>query len=69
MLFLQAKEGLDFCGKLYGIEKELVDVSPEKRYEERLLRSQPVLEAFLVWLNDTKEISLPQSHLGKAIDY
>jgi len=65
----KAKEGLNFCGKLYGIEKELADVLPEKRHEERLLHSKPVLEAFLVWLKETKEISLPQSHLGKAIDY
>ncbi len=46
-----------------------MDVSPEKRHEERLLHSKRVLEAFLVWLKETKEISLPQSHLGKAIDY
>ncbi len=65
----KAREGLDFCNKLFHIEKTLRDSTPEKRYEERLLHSKPVLEAFLVWLQEIKEISLPQSHLGKAIDY
>ncbi|AST58299.1 transposase IS66 [Thermoanaerobacterium thermosaccharolyticum] len=31
-----AKEGLDYCNKLFGIERELRDVTPKERYEERL---------------------------------
>jgi transposase len=54
---------------LYRIEKNLDDKTPEQRYEERLLRSKPVLQAFLAWLNTTKEESLPKTHLGKAITY
>ena len=47
----------------------MADQTPEQRYEERLLRSKPVLEAFLAWLHETKAKSLPQTHLGKAIQY
>jgi transposase len=65
----KALEGLDFCRQLYRIEKNLDDKTPEQRYEERLLRSKPVLQAFLAWLNTTKEESLPKTHLGKAITY
>lgn len=65
----KALEGLNFCSRLYQIEKALNDHTPEQRYEERLLRSKPVLEAFLAWLHTTKEESLPQTHLGKAIQY
>jgi transposase len=65
----KAMEGLEFCNKLFSLEREFVDYEPEKRYEERLLQSEPLLEAFLAWLHETKDLSLPQSHLGKAIQY
>lgn len=65
----KALEGLAFISKLYKIEKELNDKSPEERFEERILRSKPLLEGFLVWLQTTQQESLPQSHLGKAINY
>lgn len=65
----KSMEGLRFCNKLFDIERELHDVEPEKRYEERLLRSKPVLEAFLAWLQTTGEIAVPKSHLGQAIKY
>lgn len=65
----KALEGLDFCNRLFHIEQELKDLISEERYEERLLQSKPVLEAFLSWLHKTKEESLPQTHLGKAVQY
>lgn len=65
----KALEGLNFCNRLFRIEQELKGITPEKRYEERLLQSKPVLEAFLEWLHKTKEETLPQTHLGKAIQY
>lgn len=65
----KALEGLNFCGQLYKIERELKDLTPEERYRERLLRSKPVLEAFLAWLQKTERESLPKSHLGQAINY
>lgn len=33
----------------------------KKRYEERLLRSKPVLKAFMVWLKDIKEKIRPNN--------
>jgi transposase len=65
----KAIKGLKFCNQLYAIERELATCQPEKRYEERLRRSKPVLEAFLAWLRVTYEICVPESHLGKAIQY
>jgi transposase len=65
----KALEGLKFCNELFSIEDELGDLEPEERYEKRLLRSKPVLEAFLAWLQKTKEESVQQSHLGKAVAY
>ncbi|WP_164670433.1 IS66 family transposase [Virgibacillus doumboii] len=66
---VKAKEGLAFCNQLYEIERKLKDVSPKERYKQRLERSQPVMEAFLAWLQEQTPRVLPKSALGKAIKY
>ena len=62
-------EGLKFCNELFDIERKLKDLGPQERYEQRLLHSKPVLEAFLAWLKQVSEECVPQSHLGKAVSY
>lgn len=64
-----AKEGLDFCNRLFTIERELKDATNEERYKTRLVRSRPVLDAFLVWLKAQSPRVLPKSALGQAIKY
>lgn len=64
-----AKEGLDFCNRLFTIEKKLSKVSYEKRYKERLVHSTPILDAFLAWLNDQAVKALPKSAFGQAVTY
>jgi len=64
-----AKEGLDYCNKLFEIERKLADLSDEERYLERLEQSKPVLDAFLVWLNVKSKQALPKSAFGTAITY
>lgn len=64
-----AKEGLNFCNQLFSIERDLKDYTPKERFDIRLERSQPVLEAFSVWLKTQKPKVLPKSALGKAIQY
>nr|WP_235000510.1 IS66 family transposase [Virgibacillus dakarensis] len=66
---VKAKEGLAFCNQLYTIEHELKDASPEERYNIRLERSQPVMEAFSAWLREQTPRVLPKSALGEAIKY
>lgn len=66
---VMAKEGLEFCNRLFAIERDLKDATAEERYEKRLARSRPVLDAFLVWLNTQKEQVLPKSAFGQAITY
>ncbi|MFD0957766.1 IS66 family transposase, partial [Virgibacillus alimentarius] len=68
-IYTKAQEGLTFCNKLFDIERELKDASPEERYEKRLERSQPVLDAFSAWLREQTPRVLPKSALGKAIKY
>ncbi len=65
----KALEGLKFCNALFDIERELEDLDPKERFEQRLQRSKPVLEAFLAWLEKTSAECVQQSHLGKAVSY
>jgi transposase len=46
------KEGLEFCNRLFAIERDLKDVSAEERYKCRLERSRPLLDEFSAWLDD-----------------
>ncbi|UNO48713.1 IS66 family transposase [Alicyclobacillus acidoterrestris] len=64
-----AREGLNYCNQLFKIERDLKDATPEERYDQRLKRSRPVLDAFLAWLEVQKDQVLPKSLLGKAIGY
>jgi transposase len=64
-----AKEGLNFCNKLFAIERELRKLSNEERYKKRNERSRPVLDAFLIWLNVQSKLVLPKSSFGMAITY
>lgn len=64
-----ARKGLNFCNQLFDIERDLKELSPEERYEARLVQSRPVLDAFLAWLDTESTQVLPKSLLGKAITY
>lgn len=64
-----AEEGLQFCNELFRIEKALKEKGPEERKEERLEKSQPVLDAFYAWLKKTRPQVTPKSATGKAINY
>ncbi|MCT4604917.1 MAG: IS66 family transposase [Marinisporobacter sp.] len=64
-----ASEGLEFCNKLFSIERKIKDKSPKERYKIRLEKSKPILKAFLSWLKTKDRQVLPKSSLGKAIKY
>jgi transposase len=67
-----AEEGLQFCNRLFQIEKTINKVekcSPEERKKQRLEHSKPVLDAFSTWLKAQRARTLPKSKLGEAITY
>ncbi|MGE5606637.1 MAG: IS66 family transposase [Bacteroidota bacterium] len=64
-----AGEGLDFCNKLFAIERELAEVTPDERHKKRIEHSRPVLDAFRDWLKYQTPRVLPKSALGQAIRY
>lgn len=64
-----ARQGLEYCNRLFAIERGLKDATPEERYRARLEQSKPVLDAFLAWLRAQSEQVLPKSALGQAVAY
>ena len=64
-----AQEGLNFCNQLFAVERDLKEKSAQERYQARLERSTPILEAFSVWIKIQTPRVLPKSALGVAIKY
>ena len=64
-----AREGLEFCNRLFAIERDLEDATADERYQARLERSRPVLDALSVWLHDQSGRALPKSAFGQAVTY
>lgn len=63
------KQGVAYCNKLFEIEKELKDLSPEERKEQRLKLEKPILEAFWSWVDSNINVVLPKSKIGQALQY
>lgn len=66
-----AEVGLDYIGRLYGIEKECDEneVSYEDRQIARRERAAPILDEFRKWLGETLLKTPPRGLLGKAVSY
>jgi len=64
-----AKEGLEFCNRLFAIEREIKELSALERYKIRLKKSRPIVDAFYAWLKYQKPRVLPKSAFGEAIGY
>jgi transposase len=64
-----AKEGLKFCNRLFDVEREIKELSDEKRLKARLKRSRPVVDEFYAWLKYQKPRVLPKSAFGQTVSY
>ncbi len=65
----KAREALEQINRLFMIERELTQVSPEERLKARQLRSRPVVEGFRRWLDDIRTTVLPKGLFGEAVNY
>ncbi len=61
--------GLKYCQRVFAIERELRQASPEERFQTRLQRSRPILEKFASWLRQQQSLVLPKSLVGTAVTY
>ena len=64
-----ASVGLDYCNRLFAIERQLKDSSDAERYEKRLEKSKPLLDEFYNWLKRQRQLTIPKSAFGQAITY
>lgn len=66
-----AKEAMRFYSELYKVEREAKknSLKPDERYALRQEKSKPVMDEFKLWLDKLYPTVLPQSPLGKAMNY
>ena len=64
---LLSQKGLEFCNKLFELEREYEEMSPDERHKERLMRSKAVSDEFFAWAQNVNV--LPKSAFGKAVRY
>jgi len=65
----KAQQGLAFIQRLYRIEKQLKNLSPEARYQQRQEKAVPVLNKLKTWLEASLEQVPPTTAVGKALNY
>lgn len=65
----RADIALNLINKLYGIERELKEVTDDHRFVGRQEKSLPVLAELKSWLEKTHPQVTTQSALGKAVGY
>ena len=63
----KARIGLEYCQKLFMLEREFECLSPEKRLKARIERSKPVLDEFFDWVETVNPLA--GSKLAEAIVY
>ena len=62
-----AKIGLDYCGRLFELERKFADMTPKERLEARKKQSKPIAEAFFAWA-ETVNVP-PKLTISRAITY
>lgn len=65
----RADIALTMINKLYGIERDLKEMTDEQRFGGRQEQSLPVLAQLKSWLEKTQPQVTAQSALGKAVNY
>ena len=61
-----AHTGKPFCDKLFAIETDLEEFSPEERQHQRQEQSNPVLDALWSWL---RGLRVGKNSLGMTVKY
>ena len=62
-----ALRGLQYCDKIFDIERKLFESTPEARHAKRQELAKPVVEEFFTWAESLN--ALPKSGIGKAVYY
>jgi len=60
-------KGLDFCNRLFDLERDFKELAPSDRLKMRIELSKPIADEFFAWAGALNP--LPKSLLGKAARY
>ena len=60
---------LSYFAKLYAIERDYTQASPENRFNGRQEKTVQVLAQFREWLDKTQREVVPKGKLGEAVAY
>jgi len=63
----KALEGKRYCDRLFQIEREMSDLTPEEKYKRRQEQAKPLLDEFKAWLH--RSGVAPKSLTGSAVGY
>ena len=66
---LIAGEALDYFGKLYGIEREVVELDTDERRRIREAKARPIADELHLWLTRQRQVVPNGSATARAIDY
>lgn len=62
-----AAKAVSFCDSIYHEEKKLPELTATERYEQRLVKVKPLLDAFFAWLEEQNVSG--KGKLAKAVRY
>ena len=63
----KAAIGVDYCNRLFKMEKKFADLTPEERHKQRQEQEKPLLDAFFAWAETLKPSG--KTALAKAVAY
>ena len=66
---IRAEHVISEIQKLYAIEREAQELSPDERKELRLKKALPIINDLGKWLHAQRQQVLPKSPIGRAIEY
>jgi len=62
-----AMRGKRLCDRLFELEREFAELTPNARFEKRLALSKPVMDEFFSWAENSS--AAPKTGLGVAVHY
>jgi hypothetical protein len=62
-----AKIGLDYCNKLFDLERRFAEMTDSERFEARLKLSVPIAEEFFAWAETV--YTIPKTSTATAVNY
>jgi transposase len=67
-----AAKGLQYCDRLFELERQMADLPPEQRHQLRQEQMVPLMKEFFAWVTDqanTSPYALPRSATAQALTY